>query len=295
MLGSDGEHECSMRAMELRYHLGHGQAPKLCLRPYGDVISDWFWDHGYWFDCLALSEWWVRTPCPPDRPECNKSIYMDIGANIGACLMQMVSRHDVAQAFAFEPSRSNLFYLTSSILANPSSAHKTFLWPMGLGESAAVHTVYEEPGNAGNSMLDKMTSFASQFVGDVETVTLDSVFASGPEPPPYIHVAKMDVQGFEGKVLAGAARLLRARAVGVWKFEVAGKFLAAQGSSPAACFNAFLENGYTLWDADNHVQLTQEELQRFACEQPTDRDLVASLAEPQGAWRGVQAQQPVHC
>eukprot|EP00971_Amphidinium_carterae_P312235 6206097-Amphidinium_carterae.1 len=49
---------------------------------------------------------------------------MDIGANIGGCLLQMLARPDVNAALGFEPSASNLFYLTSSLMLNPDIKHK---------------------------------------------------------------------------------------------------------------------------------------------------------------------------
>lgn len=296
VLGSDGPHRCLMRWMEPGEYLGGGPEPQLCLRPYPDIVSSHVLEHGVWQDCPLLAHWWGDVPCPPHLPNCSKNTYMDIGANIGTCLMQMIARNDVAKAYAFEPSPANLYYLTSSILANPSSASKVALWPVGLGSSRASHALYEEPGNAGNSALDRMPDVAAKRVGQVETVTLDSILMEGPGPPPYIHLAKMDVQGYEGQVLEGASKLLKSGVVGVWKFEVATHLLAVQGTTVAAFFNVFIENGYTLWDVLSVSPLAQIALQTYACGDPVEKEIVATHGAHVSSWLGYEAaQSPVSC
>ena len=66
-------------------------------------------------------------------------------------------------------------------------------------------------------------------------------------PPPNIAVMKVDVQGYEVLLLQGARALLEARAIKVIKTELAGKWLAAQGSSVRAYCAALAAHGFTLY------------------------------------------------
>ena len=45
-------------------------------------------------------------------------MFVDAGANIGACLVPLAARDDVTMAVGFEPTPKNLLYATNSILAN---------------------------------------------------------------------------------------------------------------------------------------------------------------------------------
>lgn len=226
-------------------------------------------------DCPKLSDLWVNLPCPSDRPCCSRDIYLEIGANIGACLMQMLAREDVAYAIAFEPSPANLFYLTSSVLANQDVAGKLSLYPLALGSKSGSHSIYAESGNAGNTVVDKPTHASTRSIGKVDVVTLYSVFLSS-DSPPYIHLAKIDAQGYEVKILEGASKLLASGAVGAWKFELATDWLHAQGTSAAAYLNAFIANGYKIClERRPWAPLPESELRKFGCGPPVIQDFVA--------------------
>merc|ERR1719316_1225865 len=99
----------------------------MCLRNYSDVVSDQVKANGTWEDCPLLAALWASLP---DRSRQfgaaarRGKLYVDIGANIGACLLPMMARPDMKDALAFEPSPRNLFYLTNSILANPEIKKK---------------------------------------------------------------------------------------------------------------------------------------------------------------------------
>ncbi len=173
-----------------------------------------------------------------------ESIFVDAGANIGSCSLLLSSNG--ARTVSFEPQPSNLFYLTSSVLAlEPDARARVRVHPVGLGPARAKHTIFAQKGNAGNSVIDVVVPdhftqaadmTANKF--DVFVDTLDNALwpkaVRSSTPPPNIPLMKMDVQGYEGKLLAGAKHLLAARAIKAIKTELAGAWLRAQGITPRA-------------------------------------------------------------
>eukprot|EP00747_Dinoflagellata_sp_TGD_P196625 gnl/TRDRNA2_/TRDRNA2_66988_c0_seq1.p1 gnl/TRDRNA2_/TRDRNA2_66988_c0~~gnl/TRDRNA2_/TRDRNA2_66988_c0_seq1.p1 ORF type:complete len:325 (+),score=44.65 gnl/TRDRNA2_/TRDRNA2_66988_c0_seq1:95-976(+) len=272
-------------------------APQMCARPYPDVVSDALKANGAWQDCLLLSDLWKLSdrsqgnssydPCPSashPRPTVQK-LYVDIGANIGSCLLQMMAREDVPHGVAFEPNPANLFYLTSSILATPGTAQKLTLYPDALGSHFESHMLYEEPGNAGNTVLDKPIHGSRMLAGEVITRTLDDVFMSSSKPP-YIHLMKIDAQGFEVEILKGASKLLASRSINAVKFEVAADWLAAQNTSVAEYLNIFMGSGFDIYTgapSSTAMPMTDQELHDVACRPPHSKpdfqDFVAYLKQ----------------
>ena len=65
----------------------------------------------------------------------------------------------------------------------------------------------------------------------VQVARLDDVLWPEGSPAPLIRLMKIDVQGFEPKVLAGASRLLRAGLIKVLRFEVSRVHLEKQDAA----------------------------------------------------------------
>jgi FkbM family methyltransferase len=190
-------------------------------------------------DCTFLLTYWRSAAANVTAD----SIFVDAGSNIGSCTLLLVANG--APTVAFEPQPSNLFYLTSNVLAlEPEARARVRVHPVGLGAVRAKHTMFAQKGNAGNSVIDKVvpdhfTQAADMTANsfDILVDTLDNALWSKAarargEPPPRIPLLKMDVQGYEGRLLAGAKHLLAARAIGAIKTELAGAWLRAQGVTP---------------------------------------------------------------
>ena len=158
VLGDDGGHQCFERVMiDPGSALGGGKEPSMCVRNYHDSVSDAVKAAGYWPDCPVLTQLWLSLPnnaarvdhpdfriCPGSgRPANSKKLFVEVGANIGACTAQMLARPDVDMVVAYEPNPANLFYLTSTIMKNNFKS-KIALYPVGLGEVAANLPIYEE-------------------------------------------------------------------------------------------------------------------------------------------------------
>mmetsp|Transcript_69365 Transcript_69365/g.166313 ORF Transcript_69365/g.166313 Transcript_69365/m.166313 type:complete len:413 (+) Transcript_69365:151-1389(+) len=275
------EQDCIMTKMKAGPYFGGGSPPWMCLRHYWDIVSTDIRVKGMWRDCPVLAKLW-EMPCQEDQALCSRRIYIDIGANVGACLLLMLARPDVERAIAYEPSLANLFYLTSTLLLNPLLAQKVNLYTAALGSTAGMHAIYAEPNNAGNTILDSASGYSK--IGDVATVTLDDSLMSL-SPLPYIHVAKLDAQGYEVKILRGAKRVLSAGLVAVWKFELSRRHLLAQNTKASEYLNCFLEaNYYIAREATlggKYQPLNAAQLHQYGCTSSlSEIELLAVKAHP---------------
>jgi FkbM family methyltransferase len=211
----------------------------MCVRQERDIVSDAIKNNGRWADCDSLSGLWRRVG--------NGGIFVDAGANIGSCTFYMLAVEPAAQVLAVEPMLYNLYYLTRSILAQPSARADDWrarlrVLPLALGANASELPAFVQRGNYGNTVLGVATEASPDNPVLVRTVRLDDVLPSGT----YIRLLKADVQGFEMELLRGAERLLTERAIAVMQLEVATSFLLDKGTSPGALCRFLHERGYAL-------------------------------------------------
>eukprot|EP00445_Apocalathium_hangoei_P064201 CAMPEP_0204110162 /NCGR_PEP_ID=MMETSP0361-20130328/1720_1 /ASSEMBLY_ACC=CAM_ASM_000343 /TAXON_ID=268821 /ORGANISM="Scrippsiella Hangoei, Strain SHTV-5" /LENGTH=399 /DNA_ID=CAMNT_0051060029 /DNA_START=51 /DNA_END=1250 /DNA_ORIENTATION=+ len=255
-LGRDGPHQCHYRAAS------YSQSVRLCIRPYTDLISEWVEKDGDWVNCRDLSRIWNSTIMRAGSSE--KDIFLDIGANIGVCTMHMAVLSDANAVVAFEPSETNLFYLTGTFLANPSYASKVQVYPVGLGNQTVDLPIFAEPGNAGHSVIGaavgELGMGVLEKVGTIHVRRLDDIIRP---PYPKVRLAKIDVEGFETNVLRGGRELFSSGAVRSIYFELS-PLLRGRGSSKLELVNLFLEFGYEFHEKDGRTMSTST-LQNFTC------------------------------
>ena len=107
----------------------------MCLVPH-EHISDTIVNLGHFPDCDWLVKAWRSHDDPETRGERQPDTFVDAGANIGACSLEMLLRTD-ARVVAFEPSPVNRFYLTRSLRMaahrDPSISRRIVLIPFALG------------------------------------------------------------------------------------------------------------------------------------------------------------------
>jgi FkbM family methyltransferase len=138
-------------------------------------------------------------------------VFYDVGANIG--LYTMLAAKQGLHVFAFEPESQNYAVLIRNLAFNTPMTNKAVAFPFCISDEQRIDTLRLSNLMAGGSCH----SFASdlnykreekQWAYKQGTVgfTLDSlVFECGLPTP---HHIKVDVDGFEDKVVAGAAKLL---------------------------------------------------------------------------------------
>ena len=200
-----------------------GKSAKMCVHTFPDYVSDSIKRSRRWGDCDILPTIWNGTTHD------EKSVYVEIGANIGSCVMEMLLGTD-ANIIAFEPHPMNLFNLKKTVSElDPALQDRLRLIPIGLGHEQGSSTIYSAHNNMGNSVIGKIIEDNSrqrfdeklQFTVNVER--LDSILNTDID----VKLMKMDAQGFECNILEGMGNDI-ANAIGVMKFEWAAKWLTAQ-------------------------------------------------------------------
>mmetsp|Transcript_33542 Transcript_33542/g.72618 ORF Transcript_33542/g.72618 Transcript_33542/m.72618 type:complete len:349 (-) Transcript_33542:16-1062(-) len=238
VLGSDRNHVCEYT------HASFDDTVPLCLRTYGDLVSDVVRNRGDWTECQTIEDVWTSSMLAPFATD--GDLFLDIGANIGICSVHMAAATDAKKVVAFEPSPANLFYFTSTLMENPSLRNEIEVRPIGLGDNATNVPIFAEPGNAGHSVLSAAFGEDGKAVpvltGAVSVARLDDIF----QPPyPHIRLVKIDVEGFETKVVQGGWNLFSSGAVKSVFFELS-PFLISQHSSRLELINLFRESGFVL-------------------------------------------------
>jgi FkbM family methyltransferase len=140
---------CNWQAFKPVTHGGKaGKAPVfMCLYPRSEdiYVSGSIEGGGNWGDCHVLTGLLAGTKRDP--------VYIDIGANIGACVMQVLLTTG-ATVLAFEPNPRNLFRLTSTLMNLPEELKgRVTLFPVALGDETTLTSIVTSPVNAGNTQV----------------------------------------------------------------------------------------------------------------------------------------------
>ena len=252
---------------ELYWPLGNRRLvhQKMCL-PRNDHISDRIRRQGRWTDCSKFVQFWrtldgqrttwrtngvrhVRSEIDylASNDSHGRGSLVEIGANIGSCTVELLLRTR-ARIVAFEPSPSNLFYLTRSLrLAaqrDPSVAERVVVFPVAAGDAPSRLRAYAQRGNLGNTVIGLPITDACGGTGTkgkcarkemfelppVDVQPLDNIF---PEGIGDVRVMKLDTQGFECRVLEGAKRVMSSSSrLEVVAVEVADRWLYKQCCRP---------------------------------------------------------------
>jgi FkbM family methyltransferase len=162
---------------------------------------------------------------------------IDVGANIGWTLLNLARLSGTGRVVGFEPDPFNRDQCTNNIALNGAS--NITLLPYGLGETPQrMRMDPATPANRGGRRI------APGQVGDgtvVEIRTLDDIDVIAQLSK--VNLVKIDVEGYELKVLKGARQLLR-RHQPVLFVEIDDKNLREQGDSASSLVAFLLETGY---------------------------------------------------
>lgn len=135
------------------------------------------------------------------------NIFFDVGANIGIYSLYAAQKINNIQVYAFEPDPLNFISLLKNIEINSLS---NIIHPLNLavGEhlisSARFSCDDERPGRSGGQVLDNSNIKNTNYL--VTVINLDFLVYTCEFPIP-THI-KIDVDGFESRVLQGMRRLL---------------------------------------------------------------------------------------
>jgi FkbM family methyltransferase len=134
---------------------------------------------------------------------------VDVGANLGAYSVVALDRlQGQGQLLAIEPAKENFFWLQKNLKQNLGLTLKTKVYAVraALSNKAGVAVLHKNPANKGDNRLFPDNLLAG--TEKVKTTTLDALCRQ--KEIRSIDVLKIDVQGFEGEVLAGSRRILQA-------------------------------------------------------------------------------------
>jgi len=237
-------HNFSCDMVDFKSSSGRPTGHRICVHTFPDVISDSIRTNGEWKDCRGLSKSWNNEV----KSTARYPIYVEVGANIGSCVMEMLYSTD-APIVAFEPSPKNLYPLQKTIQALPQSYQdRVVVFPIALGATKGSDKIISASNDMGNShigvgMTDSGT-FDSKFNIRVERV--ESVLKPGYN----IALMKLDVSGFECEILKGMGHAF-ASTVQHIHFDKTDRFLHAHG-----CTNLLLklrELGFHIYEGTKEI------------------------------------------
>ena len=92
---------------------GPSHSMPICLHPErNELMSSIIESYGYWDDCYAISSQWHSIIS-------SSKLHIEVGANLGACVLELLLSSTEATIIAFEPHPINLFRLTSTLKMAP--------------------------------------------------------------------------------------------------------------------------------------------------------------------------------
>lgn len=151
------------------------------------------------------------------------AVFLDVGANIGLYSLYAATARG-CRVYAFEPESQNFALLNQNIQANGMDGHVT-AFPCALSDRVGLDRLYLSRFETGGSCHSfgaevdfNLKARPSPYVQGCASWTLDAAVAAGAVPVPrYI---KIDVDGFEHKVIAGARATLAEPGVEALLIEV---------------------------------------------------------------------------
>ena len=174
--------------------------------------------------------------------------FFDVGANYGFFSFMLLTENPNLRVHSFEPNPTVFTHLQTICQSNHLSSITPH--PFGLADSGGKHRFYPLHQNTGHSSFAPVTEDesveAAQDVLTIETQRFDDFVErakiSYPKEPTW--VAKIDVEGFEHKVLFGMSESLKRKAfVGVC-VEILPENLALTGTNETEIDSLLRSVGY---------------------------------------------------
>jgi len=153
-----------------------------------------------------------------------KPVIFDVGANVGAWSQNAARLFPNATVHAFEPHPGAFAQLEQTLRPLGVACHQ-----MALGAEPGRATLHFDPGTTSLSSLHQrdLAAFGMTLDAtvDVEVARLDDLCDDlGLD---IVDMLKIDVEGHERDVLAGARRRLESGAIGIVQFEYGGTYIDA--------------------------------------------------------------------
>ena len=189
-----------------------------------------------------------------------KSVFIDIGANIGNHTCFFAPRFDLT--IAIEPSAVTASILRANLLLNELSDRVTVVQAAVSDHNGKAKHHTASGNNLGGSSLDgQRRDTLHSKAEEVDLVTGDFVAATHTDATSILSFVKIDVEGHELAVISGMKEVIR-RDKPIIMFE------ADNGKSATACVGVIRELGYSRFievsgDADAGISSLMRLLKRF--------------------------------
>jgi FkbM family methyltransferase len=180
--------------------------------------------------------------------------FVDVGANVGTtAIAGALAVGSGGEVLAFEPHPRIFRYLVKNCRLNRLT--NVVARNVAVGSSAGCAGFSDDPSDDRNRVLEESRTGMNVDVAPLDSFVSD--FAG-------ISLIKIDVEGYEGRVLAGAAAAL-ARTSGIY-IEIAQKHLQLYGASPVSVLDTLSQAGFHLlrWCDGALELLTPQNLPPFA-------------------------------
>lgn len=170
-------------------------------------------------------------------------VFLDIGANVGyyTALGLTYMGHD-SRIIALEPDPENFSYLLKTVEAN-GGTNVTCIQKAAAGQTGRM-TLYTSRDNRGDNRL--YPNELCQDRVDVEVTTIDLLLDELDVRS--VNLIKIDVQGFEGHVLAGMTNVLSRSDKLIFMTEFWPHGLSAAGTDPRAHLTRLRQFGMHLFE-----------------------------------------------
>ena len=183
-------------------------------------------------------------------PDC--ATFVDVGGNQGVWSDLMLrAGGSTKRGLIFEPSTSALAVLREKFAAHPELT----IVPMAVSDRPGKVTFYEEENAGGTSSCVPGYSKPTAQPREVQVTTVDAALAA--HGIARVDVMKVDVEGFDLRVLKGARALLTDHRVGLVQFEYNQMWLGAGSTLREAVdwleslgMHLYLLNARGLWLPD---------------------------------------------
>ena len=166
-------------------------------------------------------------------------VFVDVGANAGyfTCMARQLGK----QVVAIEPAARNLELLFRNLRANGWNDIEVF--PVGLAQQPGLGTLYGDGTSA--SLVTRWAGLSEVWQRTIPLTTLDVILGGRFRDERL--VIKIDVEGAEHAVLAGARQTLARRPAPVWLVEVCFSENFPNGINPhfREVFELFHAAGYS--------------------------------------------------
>jgi len=206
------------------------------------------WEKGQFYEKLLTKEISRTFDEKSERNE--ESIFLDVGGNVGWFSL-VAAAHGASKVYMFEPNPVNLVRVCESLSLNDwlrDDRGRDVFVPIlkGVSDKVSTQKLYQtDPANPGKHSFSTRHRH-NDVVGEFDLVTLDS-FAERHgwfDSRPSVGFFKLDVEGYEPRVVAGAQKLFESGIVDLFGMELKRKILE---SKKHAMMRVLFEAGYELY------------------------------------------------